>query len=291
MFFKNKQKKNYVIRESLLLSDKTEGVYLSLICYLDTFDVCVVLLNSELNVVKKVLKVDENSHITKVINNYFVFTIKDGIDVVYVYDEFFNLLTKVPLGKLGISSVCSNDTNIYAYSDNRNEVILFDDELQVLSNVLNKFSINKENSQVNKGVVLTCSSDDFFSIPRFIPETEEQYMQYKRIIDTVTKETKSTGNDFINSCAFDDFEKLLYIAMNNIIFVIDENFQIDYMSFKGYNITSCYYDNSQQMLVVNSVDRKNNPIIMTLNNSMIKEKMYKDNVSFDGNDSGIKRLN
>lgn len=266
---------DFIPRQTISVNINSKRYYMSLIAD-DDFQVKVVLLDDDNNVLQEILSIEgDRGDITKIKNMLYVFTDDDA----YIYDV--NNLDANPLIRdlhgYDIQGVCANDQNIFAYSINIDKIIMFDPYLNPEHFYDNVYS--KENSR--SSLKLTCNDSTFFSIP-FLPSREEEYVMMKAMIAEAVGSKIADENDIFNSCAYDKDENILYISMDNLVWRIKDGTEFSYLYFKNRNMTTLFYDNDIKRLIVNfggHSGRHVNGSIVKLSNDDIKERaVYLGNI-------------
>lgn len=249
----NKYKKsnhvNFNPRQTLSVKINNINYYVCLMCN-NNFETQVVLLDENNNLIQNILKTEGKTEITKLQNKLYIF--KD--DYAYIYD--INNLKDNPkqifLGDFDIQGICSNEKNIFAYSIKKDNIIEYDQDLNIIEIYKNPYS--KENARVSLN--LACNKEKFFSIPIMSVE-KEQYFLMKNYMYNIKKDLVEQ-NDLIHSCTFNYDGNTLYISMCNVIWIIKDGNEFSYLHFKNSNITTVFYDNDIKKLIINLVEIKNN---------------------------------
>lgn len=270
---------NFVPRQTLSIKVNDRELYISLICD-DNFDVKVVLLDENNNIIDQILNLDgDQASITKFQNNLYVFS--ENKAYIYDIDNLKDNPAIIFLGNLGFQCVCANENNIFAYSTIKDKVIKYDKDLVVMQEYINPYST--ENLHVS--LELACNQETYFAIPIMTPQ-EEQYIFMKRFIEYYTNAKIAEQNDKINSCSYNKDENTLYISMYNIIWIIKNGVDYSYLYFKDNAITSSFYDNDIKKIIINFGGEKGNHMngsIIKLSDNEIKEKsisVNKDSSTF-----------
>lgn len=268
---KSNNSMNFIPRQTISININNEKYYISLICD-ENWEVQVVLLDKNNNIIYKILKLDgDRASITKLQNNLYVFT--DSI--AYIFD-INNLKTEpfvVNLGNLDLQGISANENNIFAYSIEKDKIIKYDKNLEPIEEYENHYSNEKNRVSLE----LACNQETFFSIPIMVP-TEEQYLLMKKFIQYYINSKISEENDQIHSCSFNDDENILYITMYNLIWIIENGTEFSYLYFKDKSITTALYDNDLKKLIINFGGTKGNHLsgsIVELSNDEIKKKAIK----------------
>ncbi len=259
---------NFIPRQTISAKINNQNYYISLICD-NNFQVQVVVLNENNNVIYKILDIDgDKADITKIHNNLYVFT----NNIAYIYD--INNLKKQPikvfLGNLNLQGVCSNQNAIFAYSITKGKIIKYDKNLLIVQEYENPYSSDNIQPSLN----LTCNEKDFFSIP-IRAQTEEQYILMKMIIADYLDPEIAHQNDQINSCSFNINDNTLYISMYNLILIIKNQIEFSYLYFKDRAIATIFYDNDIKKLIINFGGINKNRLIgsvIKLSDTEIKER-------------------
>ena len=258
---------NFVPRQTLSVNINNEEYYISLICN-DKFQVQVVLLDQNNEIVYKILEIDgDQASITKLQNKLYVFT--DNRAYIYEINNLKNTPSILFMDNLDIQGVCSNVNNIFAYSIAKDRIIKYDKNLTPIQEYENIYS--KDNLKVP--VILACNQETFFSIPIMMPK-EEQYILMKRIMEYYVGSEIAKQNDQVHSCSYNYDENALYISMYNVIWIIKNRTEIGYLHFRNKAITSALYDNDIKKLIVNYGETNNNHLngtIIKLSEHEIKE--------------------
>ena len=248
----NKEKMNevnFVPRVTIPVIVDNKRMFVGLICD-DNFKVKVVLLDENFNINFEIMefKVD-NVSIAKLKDKIYAFTDR----MAYICD--INDLSKQPkevyLGKLDIQGITSNDNFIYVYSIERDKIIKYDENLNVVEEYDNRFST----PTLRLSLKLACNNDTFFSIPIMVPN-QEQYIKMQEFIGNNINRRVGEANTMISSCSFNNKDNTLYISMYNIIWVIKDGKEFSYIHFKDKGITSVMYDNDLDELIVNFGGKK-----------------------------------
>ena len=150
---------SFIPRQTLSVSIDDETYYVSLICD-NNFQVQVVLLDENNNIMYKILEVDgDRASIIKLNNSLYIFT----DNAAYIYD--INNLKRQPsilfLGNLDLQGICSNSNYIFAYSITKDKIIKYDKNLLPVEEYNNSYS--RDNLRIS--VELACNENNFFSIP------------------------------------------------------------------------------------------------------------------------------
>lgn len=269
IFRKNNVKKDMdvVPSQTISIEINEKNYYISLVCD-DNFELHVVLLDENNNKVSNILDVDgDRASIVKLRNKLYTFT----DNLVFIHDiNNLNLEPlKLYLGKLDLQSVCANRESIYAYSIGCDNIRKYDENLNEVEEYENYYS--KGNLRVP--LVLTCSDRTFFSIPIMVPN-EDQYFLMKEFMAHHLGSEIAKQNDQIHSCSFNCSDNILYISMYNIVLMIKDGVDFSYLYFKNSAITTTYYDNDINKLIINFGGIKGNHVcgsILKLNQEEIKK--------------------
>lgn len=259
---------DFIPRQTLSIKINNENYYISLICN-NNFQVQVVVLDENNNVVYKILDIDDDkASIIKLHNNLYVFTNNNA----YIYD-INNLKAqpiKVFLGNLDLQGICSNQNSIFAYSITKDKIIKYDKDLLIVQEYQNLYS--RDNLRISLN--LACNEKEFFSIPIMVP-TEEQYVLMKKFMEHYINPEVAQQNDQIHSCSFNIDDNTLYISMYDLILIIKDGIEFSYLYFKDGAMTTTFYDNDLKKLIINFGEIKGKCImgsITKLSDSEINEK-------------------
>lgn len=267
-YFKKSNNVNFVPRQTLSVNIGNVEYYISLICD-DNFQVQVLLLDENNNLIQKLLELDDDKvSIVKLQNKLYVFA--DNYAYIYDINNLKANPLKMFLGSLDLQGICANKNNIFAYSISKDKIIKYDQNLISMEEYENPYS--KENIRVS--LRLACNEETFFSIPIMAPK-EEQYILMKKFMEYYVGSEIAKQNDQIHSCSFNYDENTLYISMYNIVWIIKNGTEFSYLYFRDNAMTSVFYDNDIKKLIVNFGGLKGRHIngsIIKLTNDEINEK-------------------
>jgi len=242
--FKKNKNLSFLPRQTISINTYEDTYYVSLICN-DNFQVQLVLLDENNNLIETLLNLDDDKgYIAKIANKFYLFT--EDFALVYDINNIKIKPSKIYIGSLDIQGVCSNNNYIYVYSVSKDKIIQFDSDLNCIEEHTNSYS--KENIRVP--LSLACNEETFFSIPLMLP-TEHQYIIMKKFMEYYTGPEIAKQNDMIHSCSFNENENTLYISMYNIVWIIKNGTEFSYLYFKDEAITNIYYDNDIGKLIIN----------------------------------------
>ncbi len=250
---------NFLPRQTISVNIDSKIYYVSLIAD-ENFQVKVVLLSEDNKILREILTLDnDKADIVKLQNKLYVFS----CDTAYIFN--INNLNEKPIIKFldacNIQKVCANNKNIFAYSIEKDKIIMYDPDLNPINFYDNKFS----KGNIHSSLSLACNDFTFFSIP-LMPYKEKQYINMKSIMAQYVGSQIASENDQIHSCTFNKDENTLYISMYNLIWIIKDGKEFSYLYFKNFPMTTIFYDNDIKRLIVNfaEIGEKN------INGSIIK---------------------
>lgn len=218
-------------------------------------------------------------------NKLYIFTPKNN----YIYD--INDLKKVPIvkkvGRYPIADACTNGKVIYGIDKIDNRELMqedwsvrgldtiglineFDEDLNVISKYKNPCSTKIH----TETAVLTCNKDTFITVP--VWPTMERYGFLSYIISSKIGFRASRSNTYhVRDCSYNYDDNVFYVAMDDILWIINDQNSASYLYFKKGFIESVLYDRESKKLIIVLGYSKNDStesVILELSPEDLKEK-------------------
>lgn len=255
---------DFVPRQAIPIFIEGKKYFASVICD-DEYKVSVVILDSNQNIVKKLMDVNVlSAYLGKIDDKLYVF---NG-DKAYIYDinNIKERPKERPIGDINIGSIASSENYIFVYSTELNKIFKFDRDLNPIAVLDNRFTTNN----MHLSVQLTTNNDNFFSLPTGLG-SEEFYMMRRGFLAKYFNRKIAESNIFIDGCAFNEKDNTLYISMANIIIVIKDGEECGYIPFKTGLAHVTYDNNLNEMILCYASTDKHGHLLGKINEIPIEQ--------------------